>query len=972
MVVFKRFFVTTLLAIFTFAGTSSISYSQEIENYDFDELAVFLSIPRVGSAEVPAAIKNNEAYLSVVDLFNYLKIKVDYTSGFDEVTGFIVSPEAQYTIIRTKNKIIYQKKEYQLTHDDFLRTESSLYIRAKVFGDVFGLGMSFNFRSLSVTLNTQVELPIIREIRLEQMRKNISQIQDEVTPDTTYRMRRSFIHAGNFDWNVNSNQQIGGDINTRFNLRAGTQLFGGEANFTLNFDTDNPFDLRQQDYIWRYANNNNKVVRQLSLGRVSSSGKVSLGAPLVGAHITNAPTTYRRSFGTYILSDMTEPGWMVELYVNNILVNYMQADPSGFFSFEVPLVYGETNVKLQFYGPYGEERSEDRILSIPFNFLPKGTLEYNLTAGVTEDSLMAKYARADINYGFGRSLSGGAGVEFYSALSENKFMPYVRSSLKILPEMLLNAEYVHKVKFESVLSYRIAKNLNIELNYLKYDKNQKAYPTSTLEERRVSLALPIRGKGFSMFARVAAMQLILPNANTFATEMVLSAGFRSVSANLSTQARFFVGSSPYVYSALSMAFRLPAGFIITPQTQFNYTTGSFLNAKLSIDKQFSRIGYANLSYEQNFSTKTSNIELGMRFELSFARFSINARKSGKSYSFSESAGGGVIVDAKNKYVAFRNRGSVGRGGAIIIPFLDINCNGIMDEGESAISGISARVSGGISKFDEKSSTIRVTDLEPYTVYNIEVSANSTENISWQIPFKVIGVEAEPNKMKRVEIPVFPLGEVSGMVYIKQGRGPENGLGRMIVDIYSSDGRKIKSLLSEPDGYYSYLGLKPGEYYVSLDSVQLGKLNMTVAEMTFPFTVQPSYDGDMVSGLDFTVLKEDEPKQEGQQAPGEVVKTEMVKTEPALPTKSEPLTVKQQTSGHVYRVQVYALPGVIRDVKILRKIERFVPGLRIVEVKGDDGLYRYMSEPVLEMEKAQRMVYYLRRIGYLDSFIKTEI
>jgi hypothetical protein len=50
----------------------------------------------------------------------------------------------------------------------------------------------------------------------------------------------------------------------------------------------------------------------------------------------------------------------------------------------------------------------------------------------------------------------------------------------------------------------------------------------------------------------------------------------------------------------------------------------------------------------------------------------------------------------------------------------------------------------------------------------------------------------------------------------------------------------------------------------------------------------------------------------------------------------------------------------------------VPGLRIVEVKGDDGLYRYMSEPVLEMEKAQRMVYYLRRIGYLDSFIKTEI
>jgi hypothetical protein len=194
---------------------------------------------------------------------------------------------------------------------------------------------------------------------------------------------------------------------------------------------------------------------------------------------------------------------------------------------------------------------------------------------------------------------------------------------------------------------------------------------------------------------------------------------------------------------------------------------------------------------------------------------------------------------------------------------------------------------------------------------------------------------------------------------------------MIVDVYSSDGRKIKSLLSEPDGYYSYLGLKPGEYYVSLDSVQLGKLNMTVAEMTFPFTIQPSYDGDMVGGLDFTVLKGEEPKQEGQQVQSEVAKTEIVKTEPALPAKSEPLKIQQQSANTVYRVQVYALPGVIRDMKILRKIERFVPGLKLVEVKGDDGLYRYMSEPVLEIEKAQRMIYHLRRIGYLDSFIKTE-
>jgi hypothetical protein len=373
---------------------------------------------------------------------------------------------------------------------------------------------------------------------------------------------------------------------------------------------------------------------------------------------------------------------------------------------------------------------------------------------------------------------------------------------------------------------------------------------------------------------------------------------------------------------------------------------------------------------KNVIITTSNIELGMRFELSFARFSVNARKSGKNYSFSESAGGGVIVDAKNKYVAFRNRGSVGRGGAIIIPFLDINCNGVMDEGESAISGISARVSGGISQFDEKSSTIRVTDLEPYTIYNIEVSASSTENISWQIPFKVIGVEAEPNKMKRVEIPVFPLGEASGMVNIKRGKSTEQGLGRIIVKFFTKDGNMIKSVLSEPDGYYSFLGLKPGEYYASLDSVQIGKLEMDVSEMTIPFTIQPSYDGDLVGGLDFTLLKEEvaDPQPATQPAPQpspQTVQQQAVQQQ-AIP---QPAPKPAQTGG--FRVQIYAFNVPMRDKEVLAKIMRFVPDLKIEEIKYPDGVYRYVSQSFANRAEAQKIINSLRRIGYKDTFIRED-
>ena len=75
----------------------------------------------------------------------------------------------------------------------------------------------------------------------------------------------------------------------------------------------------------------------------------------------------------------------MELYVNNVLVDYVKANASGFFSFEVPLVYGNSDIKLRFYGPWGEERTKIQRITIPFNFLPPKEFEYTVSSGTVED-----------------------------------------------------------------------------------------------------------------------------------------------------------------------------------------------------------------------------------------------------------------------------------------------------------------------------------------------------------------------------------------------------------------------------------------------------------------------------------------------------------------------------------------------------------------------------------------------------------
>ena len=78
------------------------------------------------------------------------------------------------------------------------------------------------------------------------------------------------------------------------------------------------------------------------------------------------------------------------------------------FSFQVPLVYGNSAVKLRFYGPYGEQRFREQNINIPFNFVPLHQLEYTASAGMVEDSLHSRYSVAILTMAYQNGLQSAA------------------------------------------------------------------------------------------------------------------------------------------------------------------------------------------------------------------------------------------------------------------------------------------------------------------------------------------------------------------------------------------------------------------------------------------------------------------------------------------------------------------------------------------------------------------------------------
>jgi len=827
-----------------------LSYAQKEPEYD--EISVSFNVQGIGITEMPAVIRNEVVYLSITDVFNFLKIKNNPSPGFESVSGFFIDRQATYLVDRVNNCILYQEKVFTLKLNDLIRTGTNLYLKSDYFGEVFGLYCMFNFRSLSVTLNTKFELPAIREMRQELMRKNISRLKGEIKADTIIGRDYPFFRVGMADWSVNTEQTQGWN-DVRLNLGLGATLAGGEMKVLINYDNNEPFTDRQQYYLWRFVNNDNNAFRQIMAGTISTQSISSIYAPIVGAQLTNTPTTYRRSFGSYTLSDYTEPNWIVELYVNKVLVDYVKSDASGFFIFEVPLVYGNSDVELRFYGPGGEERTKLQNITIPFNFLPEKEFEYTVSTGTVEDGSDNLFSRVNFNYGVDRHMTVGSGIEYFSSVTSGKSMPFLNTSLSLTSSLLFSGEYVNGVISKGILNYRFPSNLQFEIDYSKYDKDQKAINTNFLEDRKAVISMPMRFGNSAIYSRFTIEQIVLPATKYIMSDFLLSGSIFGVSVNSSTYVWYNDPFPPYIYGNLSLSFRLPNGFIVTPQTQYDYNQKKIIFVKCEFEKQLFGHGYLDMIYEKDFIINVNNYQIGLRYEFPFAQTSATIRRDDNTTGFVQSANGSLIFDGKTDYLGTDNRPSVGKGGIVIVPFLDLNCNGRRDKGEPKAFGLNFSITGGHIERDNQDTTIRIFDLEPYTTYTIELDRNSFDNISWQIKKPTISVIIDPNQFKLIQVPIAVVGEVSGTVYLSENNS-KKGQGRIIVCFYRSDDSSLAaSTLTETDGFFSFLGLAPGSYIARIDTTQLRRLNMTSSPIALPVNILQNKDGYVVDGLEIVLL-----------------------------------------------------------------------------------------------------------------------
>jgi hypothetical protein len=838
----------------------------------YEEVPVRVVIEGYKMFYIDAIYGNNKLlFINVEDLFNTLNIPCIVAKDGNSVSGFI-EKESQVYSIDLKSKQLKIGNRTIDTQFGVTKELGALYMESSLFDEAFGITLTFNFRSLTILLKSNFELPIFKQLRIEKLRTNVSKIKGEVVADTIIKRNYHLFKFGSMDWAAASYQTWNGPTNHLMSLGVGTELAGGEANASVNYYTQYKFDNRQVNYLWRWIDNDKSLIKQAQLGKISNQTISFINAPVVGATIRNSPTTIRKASGYYMINEVTGPNWSVELYINNVLVDYTKADASGLFQFKVPIVYGYTTLKLKFYGPLGEERTDERTMNMPYSIMPKGEFEYGLSGGVLEDTLSSRFGKAEFNYGLNRVLTLGGGVEYLSSIAHNPYIPYAKLTFQPFSQLTVNGEYAHGVRSRGVLDLYFHRDALLELDYAKYEAGQLATQFNAPEERKAKLSIPLRIKKLAGFLRMDYTQFVYSASNYNQGNMMLSAYYQQFTANSTTMVNWTNDMSPYSTTDLALSYRSKSGYTFRPSAQYNIRDGNFITAKLTIEKYIPK-GNFSLSYERNILYNDNFITANFKYDLPFARSNLSISQSGGSTITSQSLQGSLAFGGDNGYVYQSNNSAISKGGLLLYPFLDLNNNGILDQGEHLVKITNVNIMGGRVTFNDKDSIVRVPDLNAFTTYLVEFQDNDLENISWRFKKKTFQVLIDPNQFKRVNIPVIAVGEVSGMVYLNK-ENVLKGLQRVVVKFYKQEknlnvrkgkpdtelllsDKAVAETMSESDGYIYYMGLEPGDYIAKIDHQQLSYLNMTALPQMIKIKVNQNKEGDVITGLDFILKRTDD-------------------------------------------------------------------------------------------------------------------
>ncbi|MCF7803335.1 MAG: SPOR domain-containing protein [Candidatus Marinimicrobia bacterium] len=871
--------ITWVLAVLLLLGQSGV-FAQSAGDEGSEGEEVYLAFRYKGAVNtvITAIAKDEQFYLPVTEIFSLLEINYQLNIQQMSVSGYYIEPDLKYTIGFRQNYAQIGDQRIQLSADDILLRETDFYMLPSIFQEVFGLKFSVDFYHLELNLESERTVPVVAQQQRSRRRSQASGgtggILQEDYP-LLYDRNPQLLDGGFLDYSAFARFSQNGNL-INYTMRLGGEVLAGDLQGSvIGAHTSNASSFGTSGMRWRFVRRNQPALSTVEVGQVSAES--ILNNAMTGVKVSNEPIEPRRLYDNYVIDGNTIPQSEVELYRNNQLIGFEKADDQGYYRFTIPLTYGSADLSLRIYNPSGGVTELDRRIQVPFTYLPPGELYYNIAGGKEQATYLPWAERrstfhTDAAYGVNNRLTGKFGIDYQEG--ENNDQPIFYSSLATR----LGLQYLVNLDIAPGYYYRLRSNATYpssagwRVDYTYYPNQNILNLSGREHELNSNLYYPFAIGNQRFLTQFSGRFQSYPVGNQFGYRSLLSTNISRFRLRLSYQDVFSPGGRSTGKLSLTGSLTIPRAFDL-PQffrgmylrSEISYLTGAGKAEQVDFQvlKSISREGRFRFSFGRNLAGNYNTFELSFSYDFDKIRSTSSLRINRNEPIFTQNFRGSVGYDSEYNTVVLDNRQQVGRSGASIRMFVDGNDSGTFDAGEEQIQSNAIRIRNATGRFTLSDSVSRLTQLQAYRRYNLEVNEAKIRNPVWVPKIKEFSIVTDPNSFKQIDVPFFITGIIDGKVVRRQDEQlrPVAGL-RMHLD--SPDGSFHKTLRTFSDGSFYAMEVPPGEYQVAVDSTQLQFLGVESNPQQRTFRVEALPEGDFVEGLDFTLtprITEEAPEDE---------------------------------------------------------------------------------------------------------------
>lgn len=664
-----------------------------------------------------------------------------------------------------------------------------------------------------------------------------------------------------------------------------------------------------------------------------------------GVYLSTDPNGRLQSFDEITVEGNATPGWEVEIYSGNQLLDYGVADETGHYAFEgIPLSYGNNVLRTVLYGPDGQVEERVEEARIDRNMLKPGQTSADLG--------LIDYRKDAISFG-GNSDAAGSGVA-QMARVDHGLAPWLTgfvTATKIpTPEGgedyltaggnftalggLGQVEAYKQVNGGRAVDARFARSFaGISLNlrgavFKDFESRESGYG-----ERRKTFDGEIRaGKTFDVAGGNAGLTLSANQINR-----------ANGSRNLRLQSRqFFYGNNLYLYNNLSSTIRNGAqgpahGTVgVDAPLSHDWSARATLDYGLypETDLDFAKL---ELNYDdRDRTTGTLTLRQGIRDGndrqvTAGAAYDFGTFLGGVEAGWSAEDGVDVALRASTSFgpdslrdgeYVFATKSNSYNTGLKIRLFTDTDLDGKFGPGDVPLEGARILLNGRKRpEISDADGYIRLTSAGAPGLAEIMLDRDALPN-----PFLVMGHDGYSTVVRArtqpfIDIPLIETGSVDGRAGTDAGQ-PLPGLRIQLVD---QEGRIAARTATAFDGFYSFELVRPGTYVVQADPAQ--KVNV------LPRLVSVTSEDPFAYGVDLILLEQAAEDSAADEADGDGGRVAHTDHAPVAESAGQPapFSTDGNFSAVVHQVRIGEHPGRARLAMDLS-----APALSYEFTPGDDA------------------------------------